>query len=507
LLLLIYVSYILAAVLLAIYGINELILTFLYYLRRRGERMPLPEVVDWPHVTVQVPTYNERYVIERVINAVAALDYPRDRLQIQILDDSGDETTARAALRVAWHRTRGVDISLRHRRERHGFKAGALQAGLADARGEIIAIFDADFVPSPDFLRRTVPHFVAQPKLGFVQTRWSHLNRDYSVITRAQALALDGHFVVEQTARHRSGLFMNFNGTAGLWRRTCIEDSGGWRGDTVCEDLDLSYRAQLAGWQTLYLPDVEAPAEIPAQITAYKRQQFRWAKGSIQCARLLRAEVLGSRESLFKRIEGILHLTGYFVHPLMILMLLTSIPLLFWNWSVHLPLAYLSLASLGPPILYAASQRALHADWKRRYRLLLMLMLLGTGVAVSNCVAVYEALAGHPNRFRRTPKFGLENRRDRWAGKDYVLSAITPTVLAELALSFYAGSGIAIALHKGNLFAVPFLLLYACGFGYVGLLTLFHSLQISWKDVVGRGGGLRRAGRHLHPQPLGRGDS
>jgi len=505
-LLLIYITYVFAAVLLAVYGVNELILTILY-LRRRGEQVLLPEVSEWPCVTVQVPTYNERYVVERVIDAIARLDYPRDRLQIQVLDDSNDETTDRAATRIAWHRAQGLDITLHHRHDRAGFKAGALASGLGQARGEIIAIFDADFVPPTDFLHRTVPYFVTQPKLGFVQARWSHLNRDYSAVTRVQALALDGHFVVEQTARQRAGLFMNFNGTAGLWRRTCIEDAGGWRGDTVCEDLDLSYRAQMAGWQCLYLPDVEADAEIPAQITAFKRQQFRWAKGSMQCARLLSAQVLGSKESFFKRVEGILHLTGYLVHPLMLLLLLTSIPLMFWNWPIHLPLAYLSLASLGPPILYAVSQHALYPDWKHRYRLLPMLMLLGTGVSVSNSVAVYEALAGHPNRFRRTPKFGLESRRDRWTGKDYVLSALNPIILAEIALSLYAGVGVVLVLHNGNLFAVPFLLLYVFGFGYVGLLTLVHSLQITWRGAAGRGGGLRRAGRRLRPQALGRGDS
>lgn len=473
--LLVYALYIAVAVLLAVYGINALVLT-LAYLKKRGGKLVPPAVRNWPSVTVQIPTYNERYVVERVIEAVAQLDYPRDRLQIQILDDSTDETTARAAARIAWQRVRGLDITLLHRRERRGFKAGALQAGLTRAKGEIIAIFDADFVPPRDFLRQTVPYFVDRPDLGMVQARWGHLNDDYSTLTRTQALALDGHFIVEQTARHRSGLFMNFNGTAGLWRRDCIESVGGWRHDTVCEDLDLSYRAQIAGWEFLFLPDVEAPAEIPAQITAFKRQQFRWAKGSIQCARLLGTTVLGSRQSIVKRWQGILHLTGYLVHPLLLLLLLTSVPLMASGKPVYWPLAYLSLASLGPPILYAVSQRALYTEWRRRCRLIVMLMLLGTGIAASNTVAVFEALAGRANVFLRTPKFGLETRGDHWTGKDYVLSALSPLTIAEFTLSLYAWGGIAIALRRGNPFAVPFLLLYAVGFGYVALLTVIHSL-------------------------------
>ncbi len=499
--LLIYALYIAVSVLLAVYGINALVLTFLY-LRTRDHGLSLPETNEWPAVTVQVPTFNERYVVERVIEAVANLDYPADRLQIQILDDSTDETMARAAARIAWHQARGLDITLLHRRDRVGFKAGALAAGLNGATGEIIAIFDADFVPPRDFLRQTVPYFVARPELGMVQARWGHLNPDYSLLTRTQSLALDGHFIVEQSARQRSGLFMNFNGTAGLWRHVCIDDAGGWRHDTVCEDLDLSYRAQLAGWQFLFLPDVEAPAEIPAQITAFKRQQFRWAKGSIQCARLLSRRVLGSRQPLIKRWQGIVHLTGYLVHPFMLLMLLASVPLMAAGVSMYWPLAYLSLASLGPPILYAASQRALHTDWRRRCVGIAMLMLLGTGTAASNTVAVFEALAGRANVFLRTPKFGLETRGDHWSGKDYVLSALSPLTIAEFALSAFAGVGVAVALNHRNPVAALFLLLYTAGFGYVALLTVVHSLSGGWR------GRRRRTALRRRMWPItGQGDS
>jgi cellulose synthase/poly-beta-1,6-N-acetylglucosamine synthase-like glycosyltransferase len=273
--------YALVALWLAIYGLNSFILA-LFYLRYRHARVPILPV-DWsalPAVTVQVPVYNERHVIERVIDAVAVLDYPRDRLHIQILDDSTDETTQLAQTRAAMYREQGVDIVVLRRPHREGFKAGALAAGLCQTCGEYVAIFDADFRPHPDFLLQTIPHFLAHPRLGLIQTRWSCLNADYSLFTRAQVLALDGYFIVEQTGRQRAGLLVGFNGASGVWRRRCIQESGGWQSDTLCEDLDLSYRAQLAGWECLYLPEVDAPAEVPPQIAAFKQQQARWAQGS-----------------------------------------------------------------------------------------------------------------------------------------------------------------------------------------------------------------------------------
>ncbi len=466
--------YVGAAVMLALYGVNSLVMLALY-LRHRGRTLPLPPLASTPRVTVQLPIYNERYVVERLIDAVAALDYPRDRFQIQVLDDSTDETTAIARDRAAYHRRRGVDIVVIHRTERTGFKAGALAHGLSTATGEFIAVFDADFVPAPDFLQQTIPCFLAQPDLGLIQTRWGHINGDYSLLTRAQTLALDGHFVVEQTARQRAGLFMNFNGTAGVWRRACIEDSGGWQGDTLSEDLDLSYRAQLRGWRFLFLPDVVSPAEVPPHVAAFKRQQFRWAKGSIQCLRKLGWAVLTAREPLFKRVQGLIHLSSYLVHPLMLVLLLTSLPLMLWGGMPSVHLAYLSLASAGPPLLYAVAQRALYDGWRRRWAVFPVLALLGTGVALSNTQAVIEALLGRRQSFRRTPKFRLESRGDHWRDKEYSLPFSWLT-LGEAALALYAGITVIVACLRGNVYAVPFLLLYVAGFGYVAALGLWHSV-------------------------------
>lgn len=465
-----------AAVMLALYGVNSLVMLVLY-LRHWRRTPPLPLLTSTPRVTVQLPIYNERYVVERLIDAVAALDYPWDRLQIQVLDDSTDETTAIAQERAAYHRQRGVDIAVIHRTERAGFKAGALAHGLNTATGEFIAVFDADFVPDPDFLRQTVPHFPAQPDLGLIQTRWGHINGDYSLLTRAQTLALDGHFVVEQTARQRAGLFMNFNGTAGIWRRACIEDSGGWQGDTLSEDLDLSYRAQLRGWRFLFLPDMVSPAEVPPHVAAFKRQQFRWAKGSIQCLRKLGWAVLTAREPLFKRVQGLIHLSSYLVHPLMLVLLITSLPLMLWGGMPSLPLAYLSLASAGPPLLYAVAQRALYADWRRRWAVFPVLALLGTGVALNNTQAVIEALMGYGQSFRRTPKFRLEARSDHWRDKEYALP-LSWLTLGEAVLALYASFTVIVACLRGHAYAVPFLLLYVAGFGYVAALGLWHS--VAW---------------------------
>jgi len=467
-------AYLVATALLAVYGLNSLVLTWLY-LRHRREDIPCPLLAETPAVTVQLPIYNELYVVERLIDAVARLDYPRDSLQIQVLDDSTDETTAVAKARVDFYRARGIDIELIHRAERTGFKAGALQHGLTTARGDFIVIFDADFVPEPDFLAKTIPYFFGHPRLGVIQTRWGHINADYSLLTRAQAIALDGHFVVEQTARNRSGLFMNFNGTAGIWRRECIEASGGWQGDTISEDLDLSYRAQLLGWEFLFLPGVLSPAEIPPQINAFKRQQFRWAKGSIQCVLKLWRPVLKAPASIFKRLQAMIHLTGYLVHPLMLFLCLSFLPLMLWKGGRPFPLAYLSLASLGPPLLYALSQRSLYPDWLKRFAYFPVLIFLGTGIALNNTRAIWGALTQHENDFRRTPKFCLEERKDSWAGRRYALS-LNWVTLGEFVLCLYAVFTTWVAFQRGNYYALPFLLLYVGGFGYVAFCSLWHSL-------------------------------
>jgi len=467
------IIYTVAAVWLAVYALNSFVLTFLRW--RHGDGDPRACVLgSYPRVTVQLPIFNEAHVVERLIDHTARMVYPRDRLQIQVLDDSTDETTALARKRVAYHRARGVDIELRHRHQRSGFKGGALREGMESASGEFFAIFDADFVPPEDFLLRTIPHFLEQPGLGFVQTRWGHLNDGYSTLTGAQSIALDGHFTVEQPARHGTGLYLNFNGSGGVWRRECIEDAGGWQADTLCEDMDLSYRAQLAGWEPMYLREVVCKAEIPAQIHAFKRQQARWASGSIACAVKLWRPLVEAPVSAFKRVEGLIHLTSYLVHPLMLLILALSVPLLYLRVPLAYPLTYLSLASLGPPTMYAWAQCSLYPNWIGRLRHFPILVLLGTGLALSNSRAIYRALAGKREEFGRTPKFSLEGEGDEWRGSSYALS-FDWLALGEAAAALYALLGVAIALQQGNLFAVPFLMLYVAGLGYVASLTILHS--------------------------------
>jgi cellulose synthase/poly-beta-1,6-N-acetylglucosamine synthase-like glycosyltransferase len=472
------ISYAVIAILLAVYGTNAFVMLALYVRHRRRPTVsdPLPSDDALPVVTVQLPIFNELYVVERLIDAVARLEYPRERLQIQVLDDSTDETTALAEERAAHWRTQGLDVQVIHRKVRTDYKAGALREGLKTARGEYIAIFDADFVPPSDFLLRTVPHFRHWPRLGFLQTRWAHFNGDYSFLTRAQTLALDGHFVVEQTARQRSGLFMNFNGTAGVWRRQCIADAGGWQGDTLSEDLDLSYRAQLRCWECLYLPEVAAPAEVPPQVNAFKRQQFRWAKGSIQCLQKLWRPLLAARQPWFKRLQGFIHISSYLAHPLMVLLLLITLPMLLGAWQVRLPLALLTPVSLGPPLLYAAAQAALYSNWPRRIAYLPLLVLLGTGIALNNTRAIVEALLGRQTAFLRTPKFRVAAQGDGWAGNAYALG-LDPQILGEVLLGLYALVTVGVALVKGHFFAVPFLLLYAGGFGYVALVPFPSTTQ------------------------------
>ncbi len=473
------VLYAAIALWLAAYGLNALVLAILY-LRHRAE-VPSPPPVcrdDLPPVTVQLPTYNERQVIDRAIDAVATLDYPRDRLQIQILDDSTDETTHLARQRAALHRSEGLDIQVLRRSDRQGFKAGALAWGLRQARGDYVAIFDADFRPRPDFLLRTVPYFLDRPDLGLVQTRWSHLNADYSPFTRAQAMAFDGHFVVEQTARDRSGLLMNFNGTAGVWRKRCIEESGGWTAQTLSEDLDLSYRAQLDGWETLYLPSVDAPAELPPQMAAFKRQQARWTQGSIQTLRKLIAPIVHSRRlTVVQKGMALLHLSGYLAHTLMVLLLVVTLPMLLLG--VEPPsVGNVGLAmGLGPLLIYVISQRWLHRDWTRRLVTLPLLILVGIGIAWNNAVATWRGLTRWGGTFARTPKFRVEGKADHWLDSAYRLR-VDATVIGESGLAIYALLATAVAYRAGQPAMVPFLLLYAAAFGTVAIIELAQGFPL-----------------------------
>jgi len=465
--------YLLAAALLAVYGSNALLLTWLF-LRVRSREAQAEKPACLPSVTLQLPVYNERWVIRRIIDAIGALDYPRDLLEVQVLDDSTDDTTIIAQGVAERWRKRGLDIRVIHRSDRSGYKAGALSNGLRQAKGELVAIFDADFVPPRDWLMKVVPHFCNDERLGFVQTRWGHVNGGYSATTQAQVLALDGHFIIEQTARQRCGLLMNFNGTAGVWRRACIEDAGGWSSRTLSEDLDLSYRAQLRGWRTLYLPEVVAPAEVPPQVIAFKNQQRRWATGSVQCLRHLLRPLLRSGLSSWQKIEGIVHLGGYLCHPLMVILLLLSPVLLLLEGGLRFQLTFLSLASLGPPLLYIVAQAVQGSKGLERIAYLPVLVMLGTGLALSNTLGVLRGLMGDGGDFQRTPKFRLVGASGDWRGRAYALG-LGSTSFGELMLSLYAVVSVAVAWHKGSSYAVPFLALYACGFAYVAFESIRES--------------------------------
>lgn len=471
-----------------LYGINCYIMIFLH--RRAKDRMLRQDEAVWrewqaadhqlPWVTVQLPIYNERYVIQRLLEAVGRLEYPRDRLEIQVLDDSTDETTAIAAPLIERYRREGLDITLIHRTQRTGYKAGALKEGLAASRGEFIAIFDADFLPDPDFLLKTLPFF-QDPTIAMVQVRWGHINRDYSLLTLAQSFGIDGHFYVEQAARCWSGLFMNFNGTAGIWRRKAIDDAGGWHADTLTEDLDLSYRAQLRGWRMKFLPQVVCPAEVPVQMAAAKSQQHRWAKGSIQTAIKLIPRILRADVPFFTKYQGIFHLTNYMVHPLMLVVAMSS-PLLLWTEAFFLlrehlyaAAAFFSIATFGPSSMYLYAQKHLYPDWKKRLRYFPFLLIFGTGIALNNTKAILEAFLNVGGAFVRTPKFRIETRSDTWVGKRY-RPPIPWLSLLEGLLALYCVYGISLFIQRSRL-VDPFLLLYSMGFASVASLSLWETVR------------------------------
>ena len=474
--------YFVALVSLFLYGLNAYVLLAIHWWNRRRIRDATPPAppVDWPSVTVQLPIYNERYVARRLLEAMGALEYPADRLEIQVLDDSTDDTTAIIAQTASRLRERGLRVVHRHRRERTGFKAGALAAGLKEARGEFLAIFDADSVPAPDFLYKTLPHF-AQPKVAVVQARWGHLNREFSLLTVAQSLGIDGHFAVEQSARCWGNLLLNFNGTAGVWRRAAIADAGGWTHDTLTEDLDLSYRAQLRGWRIVYRPDLVCPAELPVVITGFKSQQRRWAKGSIQTALKLLPAILRARLSPWTKYQAFVHLTYYMIHPAMLTVALLSVPLL-WaeglapEGSVLLAVSLtFSLGFLGPGLLLVYAQHVLDPGWRRRVWRLPTIMIIGVGVAWSTSLAVLGAFWRKDLEFVRTPKFGIGPAGGHWRGKAY-RDRRPGGGLIEIALGLYcAWSAWLFWVHQ-SYSALPFLALYTSGFLTVGVLTIRHAM-------------------------------
>ncbi len=479
------VVYLVALAGLCLYGLNAYVMLALHWRRRRGAQAipPPPPPAVWPTVTVQLPLYNERYVTRRLLEAVGRLDYPADRLEIQVLDDSTDETTALVGEAVADLCRRGLDAVHLHRRERTGFKAGALAAGLARARGEFVAIFDADFVPPPEFLRRTIPDF-ADPRVAVVQARWGHLNREFSLLTVAQALGIDGHFGVEQPARCWGNLLLNFNGTAGVWRRAAIEDAGGWTHDTLTEDLDLSYRAQLRGWRIVYRPEVVCPAELPVLITGFKSQQRRWAKGSIQTALKLLPVVLRAPLPLWTKYQAFIHLTYYLIHPFMLTVVLLSVPLLGLQElslsPVGLVLVSLAVAAatLGPGSMLVYAQRVLDPAWWRGAWRLPTIMVIGVGVAWSTSLAVLGAFVGDDREFVRTPKFGIGLAGGHWRGKGYGDRRAWGGFV-ELGLGAYCAWTVWLFWQHGQYGTLPFLLLYTAGFLTVGTLTILHASGVT----------------------------
>jgi cellulose synthase/poly-beta-1,6-N-acetylglucosamine synthase-like glycosyltransferase len=469
---------------LSVYGSHRYYMAYLYYRHKFRLPTPLRRFQELPRVTVQLPIFNEMYVVNRLIGAVCALDWPRHLLEIQVLDDSTDETCDMARACIDRWREQGVDIAYVHRTNRQGFKAGALEHGLALAKGELVAVFDADFVPDPDFLRRTV-HFFTDPKVGMVQVRWEHLNRDYSALTQCQGILLDGHFVIEHTARNRSGAFFNFNGTAGVWRRETIRSAGGWQHDTLTEDLDLSYRAQLAGWRFVFLPDVKAPAEIPVEMNAFKSQQHRWAKGSIQTALKLLPRIFRAPLPFHVKREAFFHLTANFAYLLMIpLAVLMPISVMVrvghgWYDVLLLDIPFFAAATASVCSFYWATQREIGVRGWQRVKYMPFLMALGIGLSVNNARAVVEALLGHQSGFTRTPKHGVRRAGESVARKRYK-AAVSFQPLVELGLAAYMTVGILFVLERDVYYSLPFLFLFQAGFGYVGLMSLWEGARAWW---------------------------
>ena len=470
-------TYFFVLVILAVYGWHRYFLVYLYM--KNKDRVPVPTGMDrLPRVTVQLPIYNEMYVADRLIDAVCQLNYPRELLEIQVLDDSTDETRIVAERAVMRNAATGIEISYLHRADRTGYKAGALEAGMKVAKGEFIAIFDADFIPSPDFLEKTVPYF-GDDRIALVQARWGHINQDYSLLTKIQSILLDAHFVLEHGARNRAGMFFNFNGTAGIWRRTAITDAGGWQHDTLTEDLDLSYRAQLRGWKFVFLPGLVAPAEVPVEMNSFKSQQHRWAKGSIQTCRKLLPSILRSKLPVGVKAEAFFHLTANFNYPLMCVLSILLGPSMAIRYRMGLyemllidvPLFFAATASVAN--FYMVCQRELHTDWVRRLKYLPFLMSVGIGLMVNNTRAVFEALFNQQSEFARTPKYRIEGRTDEWIGKKYrQIFIVQPMIELGLGLDFTAT--IFYALANGIYGTIPFLVLFQIGFLYMGLLSIIQ---------------------------------
>jgi len=471
------------------YSIIQLSLAWRYLRKHRAlYNRVIPEMTnrEWPKVTIQLPVYNEFYVVERLIEAIAQLNYPKNKLEIQVLDDSTDESFELAAKKVRFFADLGFDIKHIKRPNRGGYKAGALAYGLQQASGEFIAIFDADFVPEKEFLLQTIPFFYESEKIGVVQTKWEHLNANYSLLTRLQAFGLDAHFSVEQVGRSAGGHFINFNGTAGVWRTTCIHDAGGWQSDTITEDLDLSYRAQLKGWKFVYLENVGAPAELPAEMNALKSQQYRWTKGAAECAvKNLPAVLRSSTLKSSTKINAVFHLLNSFIFVCVLMTGILSVPLLIVKkdllaFSVIFKIASIFLLSflvlsffywLSRPV----NERKSFKGFLKFLVLFPMFLSISMGLSLHNAIAVIEGYIGRKTAFVRTPKFALQSNADKWSGNKYRAIRVNPMIIFEIILAVYFGYGIYLAFVLKDYGLLPFHIMLVIGYGYISLYSLLHS--------------------------------
>ena len=468
--------FIISAILITAYTCN---FYYLVFLASKRKKIAEPIDIGTPSITIQLPIYNEKYVAKRLVDAVCNLDYPKDQMNIMVLDDSDDDTVDVLEKTVNYYKTQGFQIEHVRRGTRKGYKAGALKYAMQITDTELVAIFDADFIPPTWFLKRAIPHF-SKPNIGLIQCRWGHVNENYSTITQVQALSLDFHFLIEQKAKSNSHLFMNFNGTAGIWKRDCIEDAGGWHTATLVEDLDLSYRAQMKGWKCVFLPDIVVDAELPAQMNAAKRQQFRWAKGSIQCATKLLFDITVKRKiSIEAKIQAFIQLTRHIVYPLMLIQFLALPILLAGQVNLYvvsfLPIiTFATYLAMGPGAYILIIQNMYGKSWKSKAKLLPALLVYNAGMSVNNTVAVFDAVFGRKNEFLRTPKYGIINKNDDWKGKAYNLP-FTQTTLLEIFFGVYGTLAIFISIFSNNPIFVPIIAIQTLGFFYIAYMSLSHT--------------------------------
>ena len=468
--------FILSAIIITAYTCNFYYLTYLS-IKRKEIRSTVN--MGTPSVTIQLPIYNEKYVAKRLVDAVCAMDYPKEMMRIMVLDDSDDETVDLLSAVVATYKKQGFQIEHVRRGTRKGYKAGALKYAMQTTATEFVAIFDADFIPPNWFLKRAIPHF-SKSNIGLIQCRWGHVNENYSAITQAQALSLDFHFLIEQKAKSNSNLFMNFNGTAGIWKCACIEDAGGWHTATLVEDLDLSYRAQMKGWKCVFLPDIVVDAELPVQMNAAKRQQFRWAKGSIQCAIKLLADIAIKRKvAVEAKIQAFVQLTRHIVYPLILIQFLALPVLLASDMNLYLvsflpALTIAAYLAMGPGAYILIIQSMYPTSWKSKAKILPALLVYNAGMSVNNSIAVFDAVFGKKNEFLRTPKYGIINKEDDWRDKAYNLP-FTKTTLLEIFFGVYGLMGILISIFSNNPVFAPIIGLQTVGFFYISYMSISHT--------------------------------